>query len=252
MIPLALWIILGAPPYVFVAAVGLCAAFCTWELLRMVYPELRRLQILGALIALAGFLVSRYAENNTDLIAVWTLLLMLLAIVGLLSLGKRSEYHSKVAWLLLPPFYIGLPLITLAWLHAEPDGPQWVILALTLAFVADTGGYIVGRLWGKDKLAPYISPNKTIQGALGGLGGSVLAALIAHAWYLPNIPLLNAIMLGIVGGACGQAGDLFESLIKRGFAVKDSSHLIPGHGGLLDRLDAVLFTSACTWLYVQL
>jgi phosphatidate cytidylyltransferase len=94
-----------------------------------------------------------------------------------------------------------------------------------------------------------VSPKKTVEGAIGGLGGSILGALCAHFWYLPSIPLVHAVALAIVAGALGQAGDLSESLIKRSTGVKDSGQIVPGHGGILDRVDALLVTSAVVFLY---
>ncbi len=216
----------------------------------MVFKEQPLVQFAGALMTMVGMLHTRYAGNAHDLAAAWMVLLIVLATIGLISLGRYPSYYSRIGWLLVPPFYIGLPLTALALLHAEPEGAAWVVLALTLAFVGDTGGYVVGSLWGTRKLAPTISPNKTVQGAAGGLMGSLIAAVIAHVWYLPSVSWIGALGLGFVGGVAAQVGDLFESLIKRGFSIKDSSQLIPGHGGLLDRLDAVIFTSVVTWLYV--
>jgi phosphatidate cytidylyltransferase len=117
------------------------------------------------------------------------------------------------------------------------------------AWWGDTGGYFAGRYLGKHKLYEAVSPKKTIEGSVGGLAGSVLGALCAHFWYLPSISLAHAIPLSLVAGAFGQAGDLGESLIKRSTGVKDSGQIVPGHGGILDRVDALLLTSAVVFLY---
>jgi phosphatidate cytidylyltransferase len=124
-------------------------------------------------------------------------------------------------------------------------------MTLMFAWWGDTGGYFAGRFLGKRKLYPAVSPKKTVEGAIGGLAGSVAGALCAHFWYLPSIPLLNSVVLAIVAGALGQAGDLGESLIKRSTGVKDSGQIVPGHGGILDRVDGLLFVMPATYFVVK-
>jgi len=94
-----------------------------------------------------------------------------------------------------------------------------------------------------------VSPKKTIEGSIGGLAGSVVGAVVASYWYLPELPIEHAVPLALVAGALGQAGDLCESLIKRSCGVKDSGSIVPGHGGILDRIDALMFTAAAAWVY---
>jgi phosphatidate cytidylyltransferase len=118
-----------------------------------------------------------------------------------------------------------------------------------LAWFGDTGGYFAGRFLGKHKLYPAVSPKKTVEGSLGGLAGSVVGALWASFGYLPSLPVAHAVPLAIVAGALGQAGDLGESLIKRSTGVKDSGQIVPGHGGILDRVDALIVTSSVVFLY---
>jgi phosphatidate cytidylyltransferase len=250
LIPALLLVLFRAPPWIFVLVICSVGVLAAWELMAIVFEGHRWLAFCGAVATVIALLQMRYVQDAAVTSAVLMLLVMLQAIVGMIAFGKQPENFTRVVWLQMPPLYLGLPLATLALLHSQDQGAQWVVLALTLAFVGDTGAYFVGSMWGKRKLAVHISPNKTLEGALGGLAGSVLAGLVAHVWYLPDLPLTHAIVLGVVGGAAGQAGDLFESLIKRGFLVKDSGQLIPGHGGILDRIDAVIFTSAVTWLYV--
>jgi phosphatidate cytidylyltransferase len=129
-------------------------------------------------------------------------------------------------------------------------GSGLVLLALGLAWFADTGAYFAGRFLGKHKLYEAVSPKKTIEGAVGGLLASVAWALLAVFWFLRgSLPLSHAIPLALVAGALGQAGDLGESLLKRSTGVKDSGAILPGHGGIMDRLDAVIVTSLAVYLY---
>jgi phosphatidate cytidylyltransferase len=160
-----------------------------------------------------------------------------------------------MAWMVAGPLYLGAMISPVAALHALPHGGQWVVLSMMLAWFADTGGYFAGRFLGgkliATKMAPNISPKKTWEGAGGGVAGALLGSLVAHFWYLPELPLLGAIGLALVAGPLGILGDLVESLIKRSTGTKDSGWIVPGHGGLIDRIDALMFTASATLLYVQ-
>ena len=122
-------------------------------------------------------------------------------------------------------------------------------MAFMFAWFADTGGYFGGRFFGKHKLYEAVSPKKTVEGAIGGLVGAVIGALMASLGYLRVLPLSHTIPLALFAGALGEAGDLGESLIKRSMGVKDSGAIVPGHGGILDRADALIFTSVAVYAY---
>ncbi len=171
-------------------------------------------------------------------------------LVPLARLGDISTGALRSATFAFGPLYCGLPLAILGILRRDVH-PGFVVLALMLSWFGDTGGYFAGRYLGKAKLYEAVSPKKTIAGAIGGLAGSLIGALCASLGYLrAHLPLSHAIVLAIVGGALGQAGDLAESLLKRSVRVKDSGGILPGHGGILDRVDALMFTSAAVYLYV--
>jgi phosphatidate cytidylyltransferase len=121
---------------------------------------------------------------------------------------------------------------------------------LCFAWLADTGGYFFGRFLGKRKLYEAISPKKTRAGFVGALVGAGLSAVIAKFWFLPEINLVHGVLLGVVSGAAGQCGDLVESLLKRSTGIKDSGTLVPGHGGILDRIDALLVVSPLVYVYL--
>ena len=153
-------------------------------------------------------------------------------------------------------FYIGIPCVLLLWLRGADEGRAWTTALLVSVWAADAAAFFVGKTLGGPKLWPRFSPNKTWSGFFGGLAGAALAAL-AHRlvlgppleWYL-SLPV--AVAFGVVVGLAAMAGDLWESMLKRRFGVKDSGALIPGHGGLLDRVDglmfAVLAASFVRWL----
>lgn len=170
----------------------------------------------------------------------------------LVNLAKPEPIESaasRIAWSIAGPLYLGGLMAMLIRLFDHEHGGAWAMLALTSAFLSDTGGYFAGRTFGKHKLAPRVSPKKTWEGTVGGLGGALIGALVAHYWYLPSLPLHHAVIGALLAAAVGQAGDLCESLIKRSTGVKDSGSTLPGHGGFLDRSDAMMFSGAVLWAY---
>jgi phosphatidate cytidylyltransferase len=136
---------------------------------------------------------------------------------------------------------------SLGW-NAAPRGLAWLALVIVVTWLSDTGAYLVGRPLGRHRLIPHVSPNKTWEGFIGGLVCAALTgALAIWVFGLGVNPLIGAVM-GIILSLVGVVGDLAESVLKRQAGVKDSGHLIPGHGGMLDRIDALLFTFPAGWL----
>ncbi|MEX2080900.1 MAG: CDP-archaeol synthase, partial [Dehalococcoidia bacterium] len=147
--------------------------------------------------------------------------------------------------------YIGVPLSALVLLRDLEDGRAWVFLAILATFAVDTGAYATGKLIGRHKLAPRISPGKTWEGVAGGfIAGS--AAVVALAFALDIDPSLARLLpLAFILPPLAMAGDLFESWMKRRMGVKDASGLLPGHGGFLDRLDSLLFVAPLVYVFVR-
>ena len=133
-----------------------------------------------------------------------------------------------------------------------PEGEFLIFGLFLVTWAADTGAYYVGASLGRHKLAPSISPNKTIEGVAGGLITAILAAFLAQAWFLPSLTSADCMAIACLLTIAGLLGDLAESAMKRGAGVKDSGSLIPGHGGMLDRLDSLLFTAPAFYYYVLL
>jgi phosphatidate cytidylyltransferase len=148
------------------------------------------------------------------------------------------------------PLYVGLGLGHLLLIRALPDGEFLVFGLLLVTWAADAGAYYLGTSVGRHKLAPTISPNKTVEGLVGGFLAATLAAFLARLWFLPHLTALDCLALASLLTAAGLLGDLVESAMKRGAGVKDSGKLIPGHGGMLDRLDSLLFTAPTFYYYV--
>ena len=174
---------------------------------------------------------------------------MVSALLHLVRFGDLPTATSRTGLTLLGVHYVALLLTPLALLKRLPQGSDWIFLVLTITWLSDTGAYFSGRALGRHKLYPAISPGKSIEGAIGGLCSSVGAAVLAHLWYMPQLGWRDAVLIAVIGGALGQAGDLVESMVKRGYGVKDSGWIIPGHGGLLDRIDALLFSAPFVYLY---
>lgn len=135
---------------------------------------------------------------------------------------------------------------------ATGGGLAWFLLALFVTWLSDTFAYLVGKTWGRRRLLPRVSPNKTIEGAAGGLAAAALTAVVCDFTFGMEIGAGLAFGVGLVLGALGQAGDLSESMLKRMRDVKDSGTFIPGHGGMLDRIDALIFVIVAAWLIAPL
>ncbi len=123
---------------------------------------------------------------------------------------------------------------------------------MLIVMTNDSAAYYTGSAFGKHRLYPLVSPKKSVEGAIGGLIGSLGGTLLAKFTFFPQLTFSDAVVTALVIGMVGQAGDLFESLLKRSFGVKDSGTIIPGHGGVLDRLDSILFAAPITYYYVIL
>jgi len=145
-----------------------------------------------------------------------------------------------------------LTFLALAKRDGGAHGGDWLYLILMTGWFGDTGAYFAGRAFGRTKLYPAISPGKTWAGAVGGLAGSFGGAALANLWFFPELGWVHGAVLTVVGGALGQCGDLVESMWKRARGVKDSGRLLPGHGGILDRVDAVIFIAPWVVLYREL
>jgi phosphatidate cytidylyltransferase len=180
-------------------------------------------------------------------------LMSALLAIGLASLGSwrgGANALATVSASLFPAIYIGLPIGALAAVRTFAGARVLFLLMLTV-MVSDTAQYYTGRAFGKRPLAPAISPKKTIEGAIGGFVFGTALFVAAGAWWVPGMTPIFRVGLGLAVVALGIAGDLFESMLKRSAGVKDSSALIPGHGGVLDRIDALLFAAPIYYIFLR-
>lgn len=251
--PLLLALLYFGPSSGWAALVAVASAIGALELFGMTHADDRVSQAVGVALTLGVVGVLWWLGTSaTALLAVIFLLPLAAMLLTLVRLGDMRTAALRVLATTFGPLYVGGGLGALALLRrdAGPDGPSFVVLALLLSWLSDTGAYFAGRFFGKHKLYEAVSPKKTVEGALGGLLFAVIGALLAHFWFLRSLPLIDGLALAIVAGGLGQAGDLGESLFKRSFGIKDSGGIVPGHGGVLDRVDALLVTGTITYLYV--
>ena len=169
----------------------------------------------------------------------------------LVRFGDIKTSASRAGLMIFGLLYVPLLLTPVSLFKLMPDGTDWIFLTLTLTWFSDTGAYATGRTFGKRKLYPAISPGKSLEGAMGGLCFSFLAGVLAKLWYMPQLGWVDVALITLPAGALGQAGDLVESMVKRSYKVKDSGWIIPGHGGLLDRVDALIFAIPYVYLYAK-
>jgi phosphatidate cytidylyltransferase len=173
-----------------------------------------------------------------------------LAAITLTTWKGERDALARAAAAVFPMLYLGLPIGSMAATRTLVGREALFLLMLTV-MVSDTGQYYTGRALGRRLLAPAISPKKTIEGAAGGFVFGALIMAVAGAWWLPRFPIGFRALLGVALVALGIAGDLFESMLKRSAGVKDSSALIPGHGGVLDRIDALLFAAPVYYIVLK-
>ena len=210
------------------------------------------LRIAFFVFTLAIFLITLWVEPlivaAIAIGAVFFLTMCLLVVESVEDLPQAFEFQSLG---ILGMLYCGLfPGLGLRILRFE-SGSTWFLGLLAIVFSGDTFAYLTGRAFGKNKLLEPVSPKKTIEGAIGGLVGSAVAGAVLGGFFLPDISIVSLILVALVTGAFAQVGDLFESLIKRVADVKDSGSIMPGHGGVLDRLDGVFFAAPVYYVLVR-
>ncbi len=247
--PCLILFILFAPPWLFLlffitlGFIGLKEYYALS--LPMISPKERGVGILLGLLLPISF----YSRDPRCFLFALSFLLLLLLIWALFQPQEFPLRVEKVGKHLLGFLYIPFLLSHFILMVKLDLGRLLVLFTLVTVYFGDTTAFYVGRGWGRRKLAPKISPGKTVEGGWGAIGGSILGALISKYLFLPQLSPVHALILGGAVGVLGQLGDLWESLLKRSAQVKDSGTLIPGHGGLLDRMDSVLFAGPLVYYY---
>lgn len=233
LIPLVMWIVLvGKWPFLTMIAVGVAMLAVEWGSMSAPKAPVRVSAAVCAAVLLAVFLAHR-----EHMWLSWAGLAVGGAAAALVARGV-AERPADAAY---GVFYIGVACICLVWLRAMPQGAFWTIMLFAITWSADIFAYATGNIFKGPKLWPRFSPNKTWSGFVGGLAFAMATGTSMAALPMFDLNLAAAALVGLAGGLATMAGDLWESMLKRRFGVKDSGDLIPGHGGLLDRVDGLLF-----------
>ena len=229
MIPVVLYAVLGGIEWLFLLVLVAVAEIC--------FDEYSKITATREPLAYAAGLVTLLAP------AAWLGLFGILFTLAMLTLAMRDSDlgagFRRTAALVLGVIYIFGAWRTAVLLRAL--NPWWLVFGLVVSWIGDTGAYYVGKNFGKRKLAPRVSPGKTWEGAMASVAVSALAGALALPRLIPGVGIGKALLLAVAANVAGQVGDLAESAIKRGAGVKDSGTLLPGHGGLLDRVDSSMF-----------
>ncbi len=272
-IPLLVYLVGWAHWYYFAAVAFVAVLIGMWEFFKITLveetPQIRIwLLFMGALTFAALFWLWQppqlghpsqgFPHHAPAGLFVYVLLFMLLSLGFLIARGNHplSPIPSRVGLGFLGISYLTLLGIHIAFLGRLPDATDfqlhhggWLFLLLVSTFGSDTGGYLFGKTIGGPKLYPAVSPNKTWAGFFGCIVGANLGAWIVQMTALPLLQWYDILIIGFSVAILGQAGDFFESLIKRAYKIKDSGNILPGHGGILDRIDALLFNGVFIFYY---
>lgn len=240
------------PPAAFFVFLSAIVLLAQWEFLALFFEKSHLPQ--HALVGFSGALLLLIAMQWPAVLDFSLALSMIL--IGLLchqvSFASSESRRLSTFVILFGIFYIGYTLGHFLWLRNRSDGALFVFFVLLVTWAGDAAAYYVGKTWGSRPLAPRLSPNKTVEGFLGGLVVAPLAAWLGHVWFFPAVTPIDCLVLGALFTALGLLGDLSESVLKRHAGVKDSGSLIPGHGGMLDRVDSLLLNAPVFYYYMAL
>ncbi len=231
----------------FAVFVAIVSSLTLWEFFNIVLNSKDALS--ARMIPVIGYITSTIIILSTHFFIKIDISFLIAAnflLTAALSLPMfKSDNHAPFIAIkqIFGIVYIPVFLSFLVLLRNGENGASWIFLILCIIAAGDTGAYYFGSFLGKRKLCPSVSPKKTVEGAAGGLLSNVIVAILFKLFLMPFLPIFQIILFAVCIGAAGQIGDLFESEFKRAAGVKDSSALLPGHGGFLDRIDALLFAS---------
>ena len=262
LIPLVLALVFLGPrwQWLFTLAVAGVALLASWEFLDLAERGGARPSRVAVLVAILGLFIGTFEWPDQTTAVLGVLSLGLLVYCTFRSPVERMMPEAAISIFCL--FYVGFTLVALPALREQANGPSLVAFLLCVVWAGDIAALYVGRAWGRHKLAPSLSPNKTWEGTLGSVAGSLLVTggLLGLAAWLAQWDSAKLsypedvwywLVLAVVVNVAAQVGDLAESALKRSAGVKDSGSLLPGHGGVLDRIDALLLAAPVLW-YAQL
>ncbi len=253
--PLVLWIIIKGSTLLVAALVSVVAIFAIREYLRIICgndggPVSQSIKIISYTTSMI-LVMGACLQSWQIMFLLIALNLMTLCVFVLFRFATMPRVFDLISRQVLGIVYIPVSLALLVFIHAGENGALWIIWALIVCFANDTGAFYTGTFLGKHKLAPNISPNKTIEGSLGGVTVSVLVGFIFCLLFFSDLSLaFFTLPCALTMAIAGQIGDLFESAMKRVTHVKDSGRILPGHGGMLDRIDGLLLAVPVLYMFL--
>lgn len=252
IIPLLFVILFWGGPVLFLLLVWAVLSFGNRELLHLLYQkpvglELWFFWLIGTL-ALGG----AYWKGVEGMFMALILGSILSFIRSIFIFPNQNRFFESMGKQLLGLWYLPLFIPFFILIRLEPQGLRWIFFLLAVNYAGDTGAYYTGRTLGRHKLAPMVSPQKTIEGSLGGLAANILVAWIFQMTLFSYYSFLQMASLGFTIGVVSQVGDLLESMFKRTARVKDAGSIFPGHGGLLDRMDSLLLPAPLLYFFIKL
>ena len=252
-IPLLFALVLWHEPLGFAGLVLLGIAIGLGEFAQLTLGGQARRARVALVVLGCGFSTAIYLRPDRAFVFAIAVIVLVALEVLASSPSDLPAATQRLAMSVFGIFYVGGLLTALPLLRRDLDhGAWWVIAVFVVTFANDTGAYFAGRALGRHKLAPTISPGKTVEGAVGGLLAGIGVLLAYRALFFGQLRIVDAVVIGAVAGVLGPAGDLMESTFKRAAGAKDSGRLIPGHGGMLDRIDALLFIGAYVFIHTHL
>src|SRR3989338_371296 len=217
------------------------------------FTEKRAQKFLGITVGflLAALIIFRSSFLYDGISVLFLVLFVFYLFLAQTSSDSLTQLFSELSLTLSGVFYIGFLFSFWPKVKELELGTYWIFLVFLIPWLSDTGGYFIGKRWGQHKLSPVVSPHKTVEGAVGGIALATLGVLCYKLFIFSQLSFLDCFIVGILGAVLSQVGDLFESFIKRALQVKDSGVVIPGHGGILDRFDSVLFCGPFIYFYAK-
>jgi phosphatidate cytidylyltransferase len=262
-IPLLVALIYWGSKSLFLILIMLVVVFGMIEFYNMSLKDNRLIKAVAIAVGLVGVWFIYYYQgylsfentNGLNRFIAWSIALMTFAVfifllMHLIFFPKEVLSLTKPLIVVIGIFYVGLFLSYLILIRCSEDGRSWMFFTLSVIWFGDCGAYTIGRLIGKHQLSPAASPKKKIECALGGFAASLITAFGAKLWFFRQLTMTHCAVLAIGIAIVGQLGDLCESTFKRRNSVKDSGKLLPGHGGMLDRIDSIIFAAPFVYYYI--
>ena len=249
------WVIVKFRPRAYEILIVLAALLALRELFRLASASGQRChRLLGTLVSL--LVIASFAFAGFDIRYALAFGLIALPLASLWRGGDWGPALADIGTTFFIALFVGVLfgfLIDLRTIRDLPKGDEagsdLVLLLFWVVWSSDTAAYFVGTSFGRRPLAPRVSPRKTVEGAVGGVLGALFAAFVASVWFYKRLSVVDCVVLGLALGTIGLLGDLVESMLKRGAGLKDSASLVPGHGGILDRVDSLLFAGPVLYYY---